>query len=69
MYLIIDNMTGGVVGIAHNMFELRESAARVIAVETERLMRARYNIQYIPLTGDKHENLGSMKEVLNHGNI
>lgn len=69
MYLIIDNMTGGVVGIAHNMFELRESAARVIAVESDRLMQARYAVQYIPPTGEKRENLGMMKEVLNHGHI
>lgn len=68
MYLIIDNNSGCTIGIAHNMFELRETCERVIQIETARMMLARFSIQYVPVN-DKPVDIGSMKEVLTHGAI
>lgn len=65
MYLIIDKEKDHCVGIGNNLTDLRDSCARVLALEQARVAREKYVIQF---TDDKTiVTMGSMDEVLNNG--
>lgn len=68
MYLIIDKENNQCVGIGNNLTELRDSCARVLALEQARLVRKKYEIQFNVFGSTAPvEYLGTMEEVLNNG--
>lgn len=71
MYIIVDKENNNqCVGIGNNLSELRESCARVLAIEQARATREKYEIQFNYVPDDRpFVVLGSMKEVLENGEI
>lgn len=71
MYIIVDKENNNqCVGIGMNMSELRESCARVLAIDQVRAMRDKYEIQFNYVPDDRPlVTLGTMEEVMNNGEI
>ena len=71
MYIIVDKEANNqCVGIGNNMSELREACVRVLRVEQARAMCEKYEIQFNYVPDDRpFVSLGSMKEVLENGEV